>query len=283
MSKDAVISRLSGGLGNQMFQYAFGRVHSLKRQSALYMDPFEYNYHKLRKYELDVFNVKTKLLSLPQQFRYFLQKKYLTSPKIYSEPHFHFDEKALNSNLANYFEGFWQSEKYFRSIRHELIQEFLLKITFPISAKTVLDEILLVESVSLHIRRGDYISNSEANKCHGVLPLKYYYDSIYYIKSLKKNIKLYIFSDDIPWAKKNLKVQDDILFIESIPQSAHIEMHLMKNCKHNIIANSSFSWWGAWLNENPEKIVCAPQSWFDDKKINTADILPESWIKIKND
>ena len=136
-------------------------------------------------------------------------------------------------------------------------------------------------AVSLHIRRGDYVSNPVTNNYHGTCSLAYYKKAVLLLKEKIENPSFFIFSDDLLWARENLDFINDMTFIDldkSIPD--HEEMHLMSQCKHNIIANSSFSWWGAWLNENSDKIVIAPKKWFSDNTINTEDLIPAKWMRI---
>jgi hypothetical protein len=124
------------------------------------------------------------------------------------------------------------------------------------------------------------VANKNANAHHGTCTLDYYHEAIKIMKEKIKNPYFFIFSDDIPWVKENLKIDGDAFFITGKKIKDHEEMFLMSRCKHNIIANSSFSWWGAWLNNNPEKIVIAPKRWFNNEKINTSDLVPDNWLRI---
>ncbi|MDD3060131.1 MAG: alpha-1,2-fucosyltransferase, partial [Sulfurimonas sp.] len=143
------------------------------------------------------------------------------------------------------------------------------------------EEIQSSNSVSLHVRRGDYVSNKNATSYHGVSSLDYYYNAIETISKKISNPILYIFSDDIPWVRENLIVSLPIVFIENTNTDRPFEdIYLMSLCKHNIIANSTFSWWGAYLNSNLEKNVIAPKKWFNDPVINTEDLIPSSWTRI---
>jgi hypothetical protein len=131
------------------------------------------------------------------------------------------------------------------------------------------------------VRRGDYVTSPKTNSVHGTCSLEYYYDSFNLIEKQHKNSHYFIFSDDIEWCKQNLEFIKNKTFIElSANERDHEEMYLMSQCKHNIIANSSFSWWGAWLNQNPDKMVIAPKKWFHDQQINTNDLIPDTWIRI---
>lgn len=135
--------------------------------------------------------------------------------------------------------------------------------------------------MSIHVRRGDYINNPETFKLHGVCGLDYYHAAIEYITKRTNTPVFYIFSDDISWAEENIKSKNQMIFVKETPHGKdYFEMYLMSVCKHNIIANSSFSWWGAWLNKSPEKIVIAPKKWMNETSIDTTDLVLKNWIRI---
>jgi hypothetical protein len=180
-----------------------------------------------------------------------------------------------------YFSGYWQTELYFEEI------ESVIKKTFEFNKKLIsiknietIKEINKVQSVSLHVRRGDYVSDPGAKLVHGGICTIYYYKrAIQTIQSIVKgNIFFYIFTDDIEWVKNNLISNKMIIVDWNRGDESWQDMMLMSRCKHNIIANSSFSWWGAWLNTNKEKIVIAPEKWFNT--MPAFDIIPENWIRI---
>jgi len=203
------------------------------------------------------------------------------SDNSYKESHFNFDDKVYNKTENIYFEGYWQSEKYFLNYREDLLEEFTLKKELHPKSKEYENKIREVQSVSLHIRRGDYVTNTHTNSVHGTCSLQYYRDAVKEIEIKVEDPHFFIFSDDLAWVKENLDFIDNVAFVEldkEIPD--HEEMVLMSLCKHNIIANSSFSWWSAWLNQNDKKIVIAPKKWFNDQTINTEDLIPNTWIKI---
>ena len=181
-----------------------------------------------------------------------------------------------------YFEGFWwQSELYFKNIRDILLKEFTLRNDFGVEAKRIARDIDYNKySVSVHIRRGDYVSDSTTLAHHGFLGGEYYKEAIDLMNKKTIRPSFYVFSDDIEWVKTNLSFSYPVLFVsdENIP--THEELILMSLCTHHIIANSSFSWWGAWLGRNSEKIVIAPKRWISDETVDTSDIYPDSWIKI---
>lgn len=290
-----IIVKLMGGLGNQMFQYAFGRALSIKHNQKLILDIDEFSTCESRDFELNKYNISGKIFTRKEKtnlkilnpkslFFKLLKKLNLTSliPNYYLEKTLVYHEDILTLDNM-YFDGYFQNEKYFKSIRNELLNDF--KITEDITAYTKEVKKLIKssdKSVSLHIRRGDYVSNSRINNIHGTCSLEYYTKAIEYIKTQIGEINIFIFSDDISWVKENLH-HKNIYFVESYNNRIpHEDIYLMSLCSHHIIANSSFSWWGAWLNQNENKIVIAPKRWFNDKKMEkqAQDIVPRDWIRI---
>jgi len=285
-----IIVKLIGGLGNQMFQYALGRQLAEKHHGELLLDisAFE-NHYKLHRYSLNHFNIDEKIVSQadldkfkPSGLNKITDKLFGKTDKYQTikELHFHFDPKILDLPDDIYLDGYWQSERYFKSIETIIRKNFTLK-----QGNTELDQNSLgsiggTESVSLHIRRADYVTNQKTLNVHGVCSPEYYYSAIEQIQAGRQNLRLFVFSDDIKWAKTNLKFDLPATYIDHGPEKNYEDLILMSRCKHNIIANSSFSWWAAWLNQNPDKIVIAPKNWFLDETRNTKDLLPEKWIKL---
>lgn len=248
-----VIVRLKGGLGNQMFQYAYGRNLALKQKAVL---------------ELDRSFLR----------RRFWQKMIGVTPRGYELEEFNIKAGFAKPDFRPRREGYWQNEKYFKKIRPFLLREFTLKK----ESEDFLKLKKLVRnssSVSIHFRRGDYVASLATNKYHGVLNLDYYMKAIKVINKRVKNSHFFVFSDDVEWVKKNFSIRKQITYISGDYALTNIEeMLLMSMCKHNIVANSSFSWWGAWLNKNPRKIVVAPKRWFMVK--TDLQTIPRSWIKL---
>ncbi len=136
-----------------------------------------------------------------------------------------------------------------------------------------------VESISLHVRRSDYVTDQKVNAIHGQTSLDYYEQAITYIKERTQKPQLFIFSDDIAWVQEHLKTDVPMIFIPLTIKDYEAQ-HLMSLCRHNILANSTYSWWAAWLNANPQKIVIAPKKWFNDNSRDTNDLIPENWITL---
>ncbi len=281
-----IIVKMMGGIGNQMFQYAAGRRLSIKHKTILKLDlsflldrtPREnFTY---RDYELGVFNIHENFVS-PLEIKIFWVKQKLKLINLVNEPQHYFHESMSSISDNSYLVGYWQSEKYFKDVEDTIRYEFNVKFKAEGINKKIAEEINSCESVSVHIRRGDYVSNPETNKYHGLCPLEYYQKALKKITSRIENPHFFIFSDDPEWAQKNLDFEHPSKFItHNGAEKSYEDMRLMSLCKHNIIANSSFSWWGAWLNRNPDKIVIAPRKWFNDPSINTDDLIPESWMRI---
>jgi hypothetical protein len=294
-----IVAKLMGGLGNQMFQYAFTRKLSSDLKTDLMLDisflqdkSFKENF-TYRDFELDVFKIQATLAN-ESNLQKFSQNKFVKIiHHIYSftpfkpqyqylrEPHFHFFSKALNSSVNCYLDGYWQSEKYFSSIRKELLAEFSPQKEVSDKTKELMLKINSCNAISLHIRRGDYVTNAHNNSYHGTCSLEYYNRAISFMRNKITDAEFFIFSDEPAWFKENVKIDFPVQFItHNTGKNSYQDLILMSLCKHNIIANSSFSWWGAWLNQNQNKIVIAPKLWFNDKSKNTKDLLPENWVKI---
>ncbi len=278
-----IITKLIGGLGNQMFQYAAGRALAYRLNTELKLDKIIFKTYKLHKYELYYFNIKALFASQKgiNKFKKHSLVLFFTKRKFFKEKHFHFNPEFFKLKGNIYLKGYWPSEKYFKSIESVIRDDFSFKNEPDRKNKKVLEKISKVNSVSIHIRRGDYVLNKKTNAYHGLCPLKYYKKAIQIIKARTKTPTFFVFSDDIKWCKKNIKIDKNITFIDFNNRYKNYEdMRLMSNCKHNIIANSSFSWWGAWLNKNKNKIVIAPKKWFRDPSINTKDLISKLWLRV---
>lgn len=300
-----VIVSIYGGLGNQMFQYAFGRSLATRLDTDL---KYDYSFNLRRKdfkqsdivFLLDIFKLKIEHATIEEirKFRvdnkvyrkaYIYLKNLIPSSiirnKLIYESTYDFHKSILSSDYNYYVSGYWQSEKYFKDIISILKEEFKLQRPADLRNVDITEKIENSESVSVHLRGRDYIANPATKKMHFTCNLSYYERSFYYLtKVLKKNIHFFVFSDDHNWARSFLQTEYPFTIVEgnSWNKGSYEDLRLMSLCKHNIIANSSFSWWGAWLNQNPHKIVVAPQKWFNDPKLNiqSADIVPSNWIRL---
>ncbi len=295
-----IISFINGGLGNQMFQYALGRKLSLKRQTVFKLDILWFHPDldgtAFRNYELRHFTIPIasatalEIEKVKEPFSNFAFKHIFSrfnarlpyyKRRLVEEKHFHFDPNMLNASGNAYLRGYWQSEKYFADIRETLLKDFTFKNGLKEKNLEMSQLINQSESVSLHIRRADYVRDKEVNRILGICPPEYYERAIQHIAGNTKNPVFFVFSDDIEWCRKNLKLQQETHFVDyNTGDASYRDMQLMSLCRHNIIANSSFSWWGAWLNNNPEKIVIAPARWFNDSTKNDTDLSPEKWLRM---
>jgi len=288
-----IVTKLIGGLGNQLFQYAVARQLAKIHNTKVSLDIHQFETYKLHKYSLQPLNISASLIGKNQVEKYTqpgimekligkIRQRPPTKPKSFiKEKHYHFDPNILKCSDNIYLDGYWQSEKYFKNISHILKEELT-----PINEQTgkdklIADQILNSESVSIHLRRGDYITNSITNQYHGICTTKYFLKCIENITRKVSNPNFFVFSDDPDWCRKNLKIQYPITIINhNSADNNYQDLRLMSQCNHNIIANSSFSWWGAWLNNNPEKIVYAPKNWFNNPKNVTSDLIPSDWSTI---
>lgn len=293
-----IIIRLCGGLGNQMFQYAFGLSRSKELNCPLYFDLsfFEDGNPNLtsRNYELNVFPVATnaashKLINRflhPSLIRRIINKSGINRNTVYRENTLRFNKEVFETKPPAYFEGFWQNEQYFCKDENLTREAFTFKYPLNIESQRVAATIK-ENAVSVHVRRGDYISSKATNELHGVCTANYYKEAINMMRDKLPDPHFYFFSDDTEWVKKHLLPTVDNCTLVCHNKSAENwqDMALMSKCKHHIIANSSFSWWGAWLNPDKEKIVIAPQNWFNKKTgyFDDRDIVPKSWIQIPNE
>lgn len=273
--------RLMGGLGNQMFQYAFGRSLSLKKNLKFSLDltflkdsrPRE-NFTK-RNYELDVFLATPRLSYLGEG----LKKKLVIRRHLY-EKSMEYDCSLLDVLSRDLYIGYFQSPKYFSDVDDIIRLDFRFK-NISRQSLEVVDEIKRCDSVSIHVRRGDYLTHPAAYSAHGVCTELYYSRAISFIKKHVVSPKFFVFSDDMPWVKENLFKEENVFFVSHNKcEKSYEDMYLMSQCKHNITANSSFSWWGAWLNSEKEKIVIVPEDWFADKTLSSKDMFPDEWVKI---
>lgn len=284
-----VIVKILGGLGNQMFQYALGVSISLSGKNVKY-DLSEMDEYKTHSYQIENFKVnivradKNEISTLKNSIinRFFRK---LNIGIMVKSTHIYENVGMYNSEILKmenaYLDGYWQSEKYFVKYREHILNDFTIKTILNSRTVSIGNEIDFNNSVSLHIRRGDYVTNETTNKIHGVCSLDYYQSAVSIINQKLSSPVFYIFSDDIDWARENLKIKNKTVFVSHNDiDHGYEDMYLMSKCKHNIIANSSFSWWAAWLNQNPGKIVINPSKWFVSGQYNNKDLIPAGWISL---
>ncbi len=281
-----IASRVRGGLGNQLFEYAAGRGVAEILGTDLYLDLSDYESAVTRTFLLGHLNCKYKIMDsalfsydhvpkLSQRLKNIFLRKW----KLVPEKQYHFDESILKVKKGSYLAGYWQSEKYFLHIRDQLLEE--LRPREPLDGRNLelAGEIAASHSVSIHVRRTDYLAQHTL-KFHGVMSPEYYEQGLEHISRRVPDLRVFVFSDDLEWCRYRLKISQPVTFVENSQSNPIPDLVLMSMCRHNIIANSTFSWWGAWLNRNPDKIVVAPKNWILDSQFKTDDVLPDSWIKI---
>lgn len=289
-----VIVNLKGGLGNQMFQYALGRALAIQNNSELKMDLTHLllrppaNDSTPREYSLGFLNIVEQFASLTDRRVFGLDSLWgkvrsrVLRSKVHHERHFHFDPIVSGLSGDIYLDGYWQSPKYFESIEATIKKEFDFKNEIDKKHSLLAVEITTNESVCVHVRRTDYVSNPRTYLTHGVCSLEYYFNSIAYISSKISDFKVFVFSDDISWCRRNITIKHPHRFVGCGVRnnSFQEDFHLMSLCDHFIISNSTFSWWAAWLGKNPRKMVIAPSKWFNDPAIDTSYLIPRGWVRL---
>jgi len=290
-----IIVQLLGGLGNQMFQYAAARNLALSKQEKLVLDAESFATYDLHHFELTrVFCCASDFVTEEQFKKTLSWRAYpwirgrLSYAKLASfrggayivEPHFHYWQGISAVPDDCYLVGYWQSEKYFKECENVIRKDFEFKEPLNEKNAEIASDIDSCNSVSLHIRRGDYVANQKTNSVHGSCSLDYYKEAIAVISERETKPEVFIFSDDIEWVKKHLYLEFPATYIDhNQGRDSYRDMQLMSLCKHNIIANSSFSWWGAWLNTYENKIVIAPNQWFAIERCSD-DLIPEQWVRL---
>jgi hypothetical protein len=291
-----VIVKLLGGLGNQMFQYATGRAVAIRLGTALLLDTSAFEQYDLRRYELGAFAIEARVATsndlaraggnpaLPSWLRRLGRVAGLTRPAaLYKEAAFTYEENILHVCAPVHLDGYWQSERYFLDVAGKLRKEFTLTQPLDEANLRILDKIRdpVSQAVSLHIRRGDYVSNAHTAQFHGVCTLDYYRSAVDLISARVSNPHFFVFSDDPDWVRDNLSL-DHLMTVVAVNSADRgvLDMTLMMSCRHHVIANSSFSWWGAWLNPHEDKIVVAPKRWFSGASLDTRDLIPSSWVRL---
>lgn len=286
-----VIVNLMGGLGNQMFQYAFGRYLSILFKQQLFLNIEIYDKRKSnRSFDLSIFNLANPLIGNQDEINRILMGREDDVIHI-TEAFFHFNSENFGA-LHQYAKsnpkpdevifsvfGYWQTEKYFTGISPTIRKDFTFCHTPPPKWQVLKNEITMGTSIMLNVRRGDYLFKLDF---HGVIDLDYINAAINYFKAIVPNPSFYIFSDDIPWCKENIPKQEKMFFVDESYYDPKYQyyLQLMISCKHFIISNSSFAWWSAWLSQNPGKIVIAPKKWFTNETLNTIDLFLPGWIKL---
>ena len=283
----SITVHISGGLGNQLFQYAAGRALALRTGTDLYLDTSSFlESGNLRSYMLDNYTIKAHILKkknwIYQKIYNVIRSKFGLSPSghIHAEKSNKFDPSVIQLKDGAYLLGHWQSEKYFADYSKLIKRELKLKAPLSLASRHMQNKMKKNISVAVHVRRGDYVSNVVAQEVLGTQSPEYYEKGARHIESKIKKVHFFVFSDDPIWARQNILTgYKSITYLETSAQP-YEDLELIRSCDHFIIANSSFSWWGAWLGLKEGSLVIAPKKWFASYKYNSKDLIPKHWIQI---
>ena len=278
-----IVVRIIGGLGNQMFQYATARAAADRLGVELLLDLRGMSTYRVSPYRLDRFAIRARP-ALPSEVRRWPKWARLgarLSPRVaaglgmLSETQLTFNPKVerLGDNML--LDGYFQSERYFSAIAPALRREFVPREQLSAAAQALAISAEAPDSVMIHVRRGDYVHNHKARAVHGLCSMAYYESAMTAIKAKVPNPRFFIFSDDLAWTRQNLHVTGDSIWVSGNP--AEVDLYLMSKCHHHIIANSTFSWWGAWLGEKPGSFIVAPTPWFEHQTVAAPDLIPFRW------
>lgn len=295
MRLEQVVVRIEGGLGNQLFQYAAARSLADRLGCDLCLDLRGLDVTQGRPFELDLYAIRARvadaalLQSLPaarpSRARRLRSALALASRGLFPYPafwprSFAYDARFASLDAPVYLVGYWQSERYFAWNRARLMQDLQPRAPVPPELAAASADIP-GNSVGLHVRRGDYVSNPQAAQFHGVCDVAYYQAAVRLLKARHPDLHVLVFSDDLPWARAHLQVDAPLQFVQAQgPLAGPADLQRMRQCRHHVIANSSFSWWGAWLAHSPQQQVYAPARWFADAGVDTRDVLPTHWQRV---
>ena len=296
-----IVVKLISGLGNQLFQYALGRRVALLKKVPLKMDLSFYSSQNLRGYKLEHYTINAQvatsadidfifeperslLVRVRKKSQKFLLGGHIYPILIKERGWWLYDYRIFSISRHAYLDGYWQHYLYYEHLPLEIFKE--LTLVSHLREEVSQEAELIVNSpntVSIHVRRGDYVTDPEARALFGILPLIYYQRAIEYVASHLGICTFFIFSDDIEWAQQHIQVFNHACHFMTRSYSVLDcqELYLMSLCQHNIIANSSFSWWGAFLNKNSDKIVVAPKQWLADDVMNArVEVQMPTWVVV---
>lgn len=294
-----IIVKLMGGLGNQMFQYAAARRLALQHGAAVAFDGSYFEAcpagDTLRKYELhhlavvarfatplEIAELSGTCRSRPQRLLIGVRRAagLACHAHVFREPRARFCPEVLDLPDNVYLCGFWHSERYFADVAGEICEELKVRTELQGINREMAERICSTESVAVHFRRGDYVDSAKTAAYHGVLPLAYYHRALDHLRARGVvNPRLFVFSDDSRWVRDHVDFPLPVEFVDHNPHEVSYEdLRLMTLCRHAIVANSSFSWWGAWLNRKPDKIVVAPRRWLIHDTM--PDLIPPGWVRV---
>lgn len=291
-----IITSLAGGLGNQLFQYAFGCRTALARGTLLKLDISKTGQNGLRPYCLKHFNIVEEFATAADLewmarrvnglerlgLMPLAKRTWIVEPEGWFQS---YNPALLKIQDNAYIEGYWQSPKYFADCESVIRQDLTLRVPPDQRNQALADWIADIEAVSVHIRRGDYLTRPTALEKFARCSDDYYRRAMDSLRERSEQPHFILFSDEPEWARENFAMNSDITVIDGNGgDNDYLDLWLMSLCKHHIIANSSFSWWGAWLGCHADKIVIAPRRWFnltdEQNDSDGADRIPDGWIRI---
>ena len=289
-----IVMRISGGLGNQMFQYAAGRRLALARGTELVVDLSPLDDPRLpppRSYELGAYPVRATIAG-DAELAAIAERRASLAARIArrvcggrriaeTERRFHFDPEVLDLPDGSRLQGYWQSERYFADAADDVRRELTLERPAAGRNAELLERIDACHAVSVHVRRGDYVTVPEIHAAHGLCSLDYYRRASRHVAARVADPVFFVFSDDPDWVHDHLRLEGETVQVDhNGPDAGPEDLRLMSRCAHHVIANSTFSWWGAWLDPRPDKIVVAPRQWFQDGERDTSDLVPAGWVRL---
>ena len=296
-----IIVKLMGGLGNQMFQYAAARRLALRHGTEVAFDGSYFEAcpvgDTVREYALHHFSIAARFAT-PREIaetsglcngiwtKTLLEMRRVTgltrySNNLFREPQSGFCPEVLGLPDNVYLAGYWHSERYFADVGATIRQELTVRSALAGRNQELAARLASSESVFMHFRRGDYVESAKTAAFHGVLPLGYYQQALDTLRARVSHPRLFIFTDDPQWVRQHVAFSVPFEVVDhNPPRHGYEDLRLMSLCRHAIIANSSFSWGGAWLMQNPDKIVIAPRQWFAEASMNPTELTPPGWMRI---
>jgi hypothetical protein len=285
-----IVARIFGGLGNQMFQYAAGRALALRHRTELALDLRAFESYTLHRYALSRLRIEARVADAAELRHYGRRKLALISRLPLGRVRRYHVERTFGARAGwarvpadAYLSGYFQSEFFFAEAAERLRHEFLPVAALGRANEDALALIAGCESVALHVRRGDYVSDKATLDIHGACSAGYYRQAVELMRERVRAPRFFVLSNDLDWARQNVALPGDTVFVDWNASSPELDLHLMSRCRHHVIANSTFSWWGAWLASHPGQVVIAPRPWFDSRALDDSGVLPPRWTRIDKD
>lgn len=291
--RSRVFVQLQGGLGNQLFQYAAAMAVAARRDAEVIFDLTLLEGDPARRFALGCFDIRARMVNSRERWlgRIAMGRRGVTKgvarvlrpwiPSVIKE-----EGGAVGRQLTDFdgdvlLCGYWQNEAYFQSAEVELRRRLVFSAEPAQETRRLMEKARTTQSIAVHVRRGDYVSNPDFNAFHGVCGTEYYAAAIAYLASRVSDPHFFVFSDDLDWAEAHLRFPASVDFVRhNLGVSDSEDLRLMSACKNFIIANSSFSWWGAWLAPHSAKLVVAPARWFAGGGHVGWNIVPSGWVKL---